>query len=146
MKIIRNILLTGVAVMLFVSCSTPLVSLKYRYSVAIINEGTERIGMLPFAFTGDWKSDSALMAEVGPNGGSYVASPYLEKPIKEVFLRWKNIRTGIESTAFVRIDLPKQFTRKNGSEIRFIIHSDEGRVEVKYRVQDPVSLDKVFVE
>jgi len=146
MKISSYVMLSCIIVTFCASCSTPFGFSKYDYSVTIVNEGTDWIRMLPFEFTDIGKFDYALDAEVAPNGGSSGAGPYFKKPLNEVLLRWKNNRTGKESSAFIRVDLPKQFSPKNGSEIRFIIHSDEDRAEVKCMVQDPVSLDDYLVE
>lgn len=98
-----------------------------------------------FALTGDPGDDYMTAGNCAPNGGTSVALPFSKKPLNEVVIEWKNQKTGQIGKAKIKIDLPKEFTPKYGSEIRFIIYPENERIDVTYTILNPKTGERATV-
>lgn len=106
-----------------------------HYAVDIINDGKEKIIVDSFEIV-QGPHATVAVGEVNP-GGTAGMSPFYYKPLQKVVISWRAIKTGEKSKAEVAMELPKEFTKKNGSAIVFHINPEDGVVDVTYEILDP---------
>ena len=114
------------------SCST---TKPLHYSVDIMNGGKEGIKMEPFVLA-DSPRTTVSVGEAFP-GGRVGEAPFYCRPNQIIEIHWSSIKTGQDGRASVQLNLPKEFTKKNGSCIVFHIKPEEKKVEMTYEILDP---------
>ena len=105
------------------------------YSVEMKNKGSQMILVEPFQIT-DGPVSIVEVGEVYPNNGKAMA-PFYTKPFQNLSITWLVSTTRAMGQAQVRLDLPKEFTKENGSCIKFYIYPDKQQVEVAYDIFNP---------
>jgi hypothetical protein len=106
-----------------------------RYGVAVVNEGTEKIVVVPFDI-GEGPNAMVAVGEVNP-GKTAGMSPFYRRPLQTFTVAWRVPSTGANGQVEVKPDLPKEFEKDAGSTMILRIHPEEPRVEVTYEILDP---------
>ena len=106
-----------------------------NYSVEIYNKGKEMIVVDPFLIT----DEPVSTVEVGEvySHNSKAMSPFYTKPFQSVNIAWRSSTTGTRGSAQATLNLPKEFTKERGSEIKFYIFPEEQKVDVTYDIFNP---------
>jgi hypothetical protein len=131
-----SIFLVFAGVVMLLGCSK---MFRYNYGVAFRNIGTKRIWVEEFELFKDKPCYSSVGCGILVQNANASSYPYYKKPYSEVEIQWqfmskdlKKIGEVIKHT--VKIDLPKEFSRKHGREIIFYINPDENKVYVAYKI------------
>ena len=122
------------------ACDSPAKS--YYYTVNVINQGGEQIVVDPFRlYDGAGGTMEVGMLDPGIEAGM---GAFNQRPNVSHTIRWKGTRSGKQSEATIKLELPTEFTKKNGSDIYFYIDSEKQSVRVAYRVFDAKGNLKFF--
>ena len=121
------------SVFLTIGCSS--MTRPLHYGVGIENKGKEMIVVDPFQIADG--SDSIVGVGEAYPGGVAGMSPFYTKPFQSVNIAWYSSATGARGSAQARLNLPKEFTKERGSEIRFYIFPEEQKVDVAYEIFNP---------
>ena len=132
MRIPVKWLILSLAVLL-VGCSGS----SLYYSVALINKGQETVTVEPFALN----EHETVLRDVLPLNADHGQAVFFYPPAKEINLVWSSSKTGVKVSTEVTINLPKEFTRENGSCINLYIDPEKQKIEVGYEILDPKTGD-----
>lgn len=107
---------------------------KYLYSVSFNNESDVAISILP-SFINDLDMTIGV-GDLGPGATKTISKGYLEKPKQYVVIKYKQLNSNEIEQVKAVINLPKEFTKKNGREISFYIDPIKKKVRIKYIIFD----------